>query len=142
MTRDRAPSVPEPEPDAVRYAAAVAEIEQLLASIDRDEVDLDELSTKIERAVNLLAICRAKLKATEARVTEVLKNLARDEEAAAEADTNDAESAAASSAEATFPKRAKRRKKPDPSDDPGAASPDAPKSPPSNPPITDDELPF
>jgi exodeoxyribonuclease VII small subunit len=78
------------EPDDVKYGAAVDEIERILASIDRDEVDLDELGQKVERAVELLKVCRAKLKATEARVTDVLKDLAA-EEAAAEGDDADAD---------------------------------------------------
>jgi len=76
MAREKRERVPEPEPDAVRYGAAVAEIEQILASIDRDEIDIDELSQKVERAVDLLKICRARLKATELRVTQVLKDVA------------------------------------------------------------------
>ena len=72
-----------PEPDDVKYGAAVEEIEQILASIDRDEIDLDELGQKVERAVELLKVCRAKLKATDARVTQVLKDLAQDEAAEA-----------------------------------------------------------
>ena len=77
---------PEPEPDAVRYGAAVAEIEQILASIDRDEIDIDELSQKVERAVELLKVCRAKLRATELRVTEALKDVAPEEEEDADED--------------------------------------------------------
>ncbi len=79
----------EPEPDDVKYGAAVDEIEQILASIDRDEIDLDELGAKVERAVLLLKICRTRLKATEARVTEVLKDLAAEEAEEAEAEASD-----------------------------------------------------
>jgi exodeoxyribonuclease VII small subunit len=82
------------EPDAVRYAAAVEEIEALLQSIDRDEIDVDELAAKVERAVQLLKVCRAKLKATEARVVAVLKDLDADD-AAAEAATAEPDAAGA-----------------------------------------------
>jgi exodeoxyribonuclease VII small subunit len=87
------PKPPEPggsEPDDVRYGAAVLEIERILESIDRDQIDLDELGQKVERAVELLKICRAKLKTTEARVAQVLEDLAKEE--AAEADASDEES--------------------------------------------------
>ena len=63
MAREKKEKGTEQEADAVRYGAAVAEIEQILASIDRDEIDIDELSAKVERAVELLKICRARLKA-------------------------------------------------------------------------------
>lgn len=101
MPREKKERVNEPEPDAVRYGAAVAEIEQILASIDRDEIDIDELSQKVERAVELLKVCRAKLRATELRVTEVLKDVApeeeedADEEAATSSRDEDDEAAAA-----------------------------------------------
>jgi exodeoxyribonuclease VII small subunit len=108
-------------PDDVKYGAAVEEIERILASIDRDEIDLDELGQKVERAVDLLKICRAKLKATEARVTEVLKDLAAEEEtdaeADADADSDDAiEPAPGSDADAedgSSPKSRGRRRKDD-----------------------------
>lgn len=106
------------EPDAVRYAAAVLEIEQLLASIDRDEIDVDLLASKVERAVQLLKVCRAKLKATEARVVAVLKDLDADdaaaEAAAAPADASSEENAApgdaAAADEAAAPRKRKRKK--------------------------------
>ena len=89
MPREKKERVNEPEPDAVRYGAAVAEIEQILASIDRDEIDIDELSQKVERAVELLKVCRAKLRATELRVTEVLKDVTPEDEEADESDAAD-----------------------------------------------------
>ena len=91
MARDKRERVSEPEPDDVRYGAAVAEIEQILASIDRDEIDIDELSQKVERAVDLLKVCRAKLRATELRVTEVLKDVTPEEDGS-EDDANEAPS--------------------------------------------------
>jgi len=91
MPREKKERVNEPEPDAVRYGAAVAEIEQILASIDRDEIDIDELSQKVERAVELLKVCRAKLRATELRVTEVLKDVTPEDEEEEESDGADGE---------------------------------------------------
>ncbi len=92
MAREKKDRAPEPEPDAVRYGAAVAEIEAILASIDRDEIDIDELSQKVERAVELLKVCRAKLRATELRVTEVLKDVTPEEDADEDEDDADEES--------------------------------------------------
>ena len=95
------------EPDAVRYADAVLEIERLLASIDRDEVDVDELGQKVERAVALLKVCRAKLRATEARVVEVLKDLDEDDAAA---DAGNEEGGDGAAEEDAAPRKRKRRK--------------------------------
>jgi len=88
MSREKKEKAAEAGSEAVRYGAAVAEIEQILASIDRDEIDIDELSQKVERAVELLKVCRARLKATELRVTQVLQEVAAE---SAEADEDEAE---------------------------------------------------
>ena len=121
MARDKskdakAQGAAEPEPDDVKYGAAVDEIEQILASIDRDEIDLDELGQKVERAVDLLKVCRAKLKSTEARVTQVLKDLAQ-EEAAAESATDDADEGATKPSEPEPPSPSSSRKKKPAADD-------------------------
>ena len=118
---------PAPEPDDVKNGAAVTEIEQILASIDRDEIDLDELGQKVERAVELLKVCRAKLKATEARVVEVLKDLEQEEAAAEEAEESESESESEGSEETEPPK-----------DDEAAAK----RKPRRKPATEDEELPF
>lgn len=91
MAREKKEKSAEPDAEAMRYGAAVAEIEQILASIDRDEIDIDELSQKVERAVELLKLCRARLKATELRVTQVLQEVAAEKEEDDEAEAEDAE---------------------------------------------------
>jgi exodeoxyribonuclease VII small subunit len=53
------------------YAAASAELEQILAEIESGEIDLDVLAEKVERAAALLTLCRQKLAATETRVHEI-----------------------------------------------------------------------
>ena len=58
------------------YAAASAELEQILHDIESGEIDLDVLSEKVERAAALLAICRQKLAATETKVKKVTADLA------------------------------------------------------------------
>lgn len=133
MPRTKRPRDPEPEPDDVRYGAAVAEIEEILASIDRDEIDVDELGQKVERAVELLKVCRAKLKATEARVTQVLEDLAADE-AVSDADRD----------EPGAPPPADDENRRSAMDDAGAGDGRDPrrKSPPKGEPESDDDLPF
>jgi exodeoxyribonuclease VII small subunit len=66
------------------YAEASSEIEAILAEIESGEIDLDELSEKVERAATLLALCRGKLAATETRVRKVVADL--DAAATAESD--------------------------------------------------------
>lgn len=75
--------------DRSSYAAASAELEQILQEIETGEVDLDVLSEKVERAAALLALCRQKLAATETKVKKVTADLAAamdQDEAGAEGD--------------------------------------------------------
>mgnify|MGYP002624577272 FL=1 len=66
------------------YAVATAELERILDEIESGEIDLDELSEKVERAAALLAVCRQRLAATETKVRKVTAELA-----AATADPSD-----------------------------------------------------
>ena len=72
------------EEESVRYGEAVEEIERILESIDRDQIDVDDLSVKVERAVNLIRVCEKKLRSTEMRVREVLADLDAEGEAPGE----------------------------------------------------------
>ncbi len=58
------------------YAAAVAELDAILAALERDEVDVDELSQKVGRAVALVQFCRERLAAAEIEVERVVAELA------------------------------------------------------------------
>lgn len=66
--------------DEIGYAAASAELEQILQDIESGEIDLDVLTDKVERAAALLATCRQKLAATETKVKKVTAGLAIDTE--------------------------------------------------------------
>jgi exodeoxyribonuclease VII small subunit len=61
-----------PEPS---YAELSAELEKILDEIESGEIDLDELSDKVERAATLLSQCRKKLAATETKVKKVTSEL-------------------------------------------------------------------
>lgn len=67
----------EVKPDS--YAAAVAELDAILAAIERDEVDVDVLSKKVARAVTLVQFCRERLAAAEVEVERVVADLDGDE---------------------------------------------------------------
>ena len=62
--------------DEPTYAAASAELEQILQDIESGEIDLDVLTDKVERAATLLAFCRQKLAATETKVKKITADLA------------------------------------------------------------------
>ena len=62
------------------YNAAVEELDQILAAIERDEVDVDILSQKVARAVQLVQYCRERIAAAEIEVERVVAELASDED--------------------------------------------------------------
>lgn len=62
------------------YNAAVEELDQILAAIERDEVDVDVLSQKVARAVQLVQYCRERIAAAEIEVERVVAELASDED--------------------------------------------------------------
>lgn len=75
--------------DEPTYAAASAELEQILQDIESGEIDLDVLTDKVERAATLLAFCRQKLAATETKVKKITADLATAMDGGAAADTEE-----------------------------------------------------
>ena len=61
--------------DEPSYAELSGELETILDEIESGEIDLDELSDKVERAAPLLSQCRKKLAATETKVKKVTTEL-------------------------------------------------------------------
>lgn len=61
--------------DTPSYAELSGELETILDEIESGEIDLDELSDKVERAAELLSQCRKKLSATETKVKKVTNEL-------------------------------------------------------------------
>lgn len=64
----------------IRYRDAMAELERLLDEIDDDGVDLDELALKVERASQLIKVCREKIARTEMQVRSIIEGLETAEE--------------------------------------------------------------
>lgn len=58
-----------------KYSEAFEELQQIVADIEDGEISVDELSVKVKRASELIKICKEKLTATEADVSEILKDL-------------------------------------------------------------------
>lgn len=48
------------------YAEALQQLEAILAELEREEVDVDVLATKVRRAAELIRLCRARI--TDARM--------------------------------------------------------------------------
>ncbi len=66
------------------YQDAFVELQQIVADIEDGEVSVDELTSKISRASELLAICKAKLTASAKEVEKLLEKLDSASDAQAE----------------------------------------------------------
>lgn len=63
------PKEPAPSPDqeseapAASYAEASAELDTILADLERDDLDVDVLAERVRRATELIAWCRGRIRA-------------------------------------------------------------------------------
>lgn len=55
------------------YTEAIAEIEQILARLREEHIDVDSLSAEVKRATELIAQCRTQLTSVEQAVREQLE---------------------------------------------------------------------
>lgn len=54
------------------YQSALEELQQILSQLEREEITVDELTAKVERASQLIEWCESKLKSTEERVRKII----------------------------------------------------------------------
>lgn len=64
----------------MKYEEAYNELQQIVADIEDGEIGVDELSEKVKRAAELIAICKKKLTSTETDVKKILEDLGKPEE--------------------------------------------------------------
>ena len=77
---------------AIGYAAAVAELGAILAALDDDHLDIDELGDHVARAAELIAVCRERISAARLRVDQIVADL--DAEPQLDLDLDDGEESA------------------------------------------------
>lgn len=61
--------------EEMTYGEAIAELEEILASLRGDSCDVDTLTARTRRAVELLKACRSRLTATDSELKEILAQL-------------------------------------------------------------------
>ncbi len=59
----------------VGYADAMTELEQILDDLEDDDLDVDVLATKVERASALIQLCRDRIGAARVQVERVVASL-------------------------------------------------------------------
>ena len=65
----------EDDPPAEGYAAALDELQTILAELEGDSVDVDVLASKVERAAELLRFCRERINAAQLQVENIVAEL-------------------------------------------------------------------
>ena len=69
------------------FSAAMGELEEILERIEGEEIDVDRLAAELQRAAELLELCRAKIRRAEVEVTQIVQSL--EEEDGPEAEEED-----------------------------------------------------
>ncbi len=59
----------------ISYTQAITELEEIVSSIENEDVNVDELGVKVKRAAELIKICKNKLHNTEEEVNSILKDI-------------------------------------------------------------------
>jgi len=62
-------------PEELGFSAAMAELEQIVASLESDGLDVDALADQVSRAAEIVDWCRSKLDATRFQVEKIVERL-------------------------------------------------------------------
>ena len=73
----------------IGYADAMQELEQILRDLEGDDLDVDMLATRVERASFLIGLCRKRIGAARVQVERVVANLDSEDEAETDAEDDD-----------------------------------------------------
>jgi len=57
----------------IKYSEAINELNSILEDLESERVDVDELSVKVKRVVELIKLCREKIETTEFEVRKIVK---------------------------------------------------------------------
>jgi len=57
------------------YAAAVDELEAILAELEDDRLDVDQLAERVARAAELIRLCRERIRRTRLEVERIVADL-------------------------------------------------------------------
>lgn len=63
------------------YKEATLELEAILKAIENDNVDVDELTQKVQRSSELIKLCKQKLRTAEDAIDQVFKDISCEETA-------------------------------------------------------------
>jgi exodeoxyribonuclease VII small subunit len=61
--------------DEIGYADAMRELDDILEELERDDLDVDVLATKVQRASELIQLCRNRIARAQSDVDRVVTDL-------------------------------------------------------------------
>ncbi|MFD2786042.1 exodeoxyribonuclease VII small subunit [Hymenobacter rubripertinctus] len=73
-----------PKPTELTYRQAIEELETILRALETDAVDVDDLTTRVQRSAELIRLCKLKLRSAEQAIDQVFENLEEEDEKFAE----------------------------------------------------------
>ncbi|WP_240337058.1 exodeoxyribonuclease VII small subunit [Rufibacter psychrotolerans] len=59
----------------ITYKQATQELEAILKAIENDDVDVDELTQKVQRSSELIKLCKQKLRTAEDAISQVFRDI-------------------------------------------------------------------
>ena len=64
--------------ESMTFTAAIAELEQILGRVESEKADIDLLAVELQRATELLELCRGKIRRAEVEVNQIVQKLEPD----------------------------------------------------------------
>ena len=65
----------------LKYGKAIAKLDEIIAKIESEDIDVDELSVKVKEAVELIKVCKTKISKAELEVKKVVEDFDKEEKA-------------------------------------------------------------
>ena len=62
----------------VKYNKAIERLDEIIGKIESDDIDVDELATRVKEAVHLIKLCKAKIDKAEMEVKQVVDDFAKE----------------------------------------------------------------
>lgn len=66
--------------EEIGFEEAMQELESILADLQSDDVDVDTLAARVDRAARLIEVCRQRISATRLQVEEIVSTVQTDED--------------------------------------------------------------
>ncbi|MEM7816636.1 MAG: exodeoxyribonuclease VII small subunit, partial [Candidatus Aenigmatarchaeota archaeon] len=63
---------------SLKYSDAINELNKILEDLEEERTDVDEISGRIKRAIELIKLCREKIENTELEVRKIVKEFEKD----------------------------------------------------------------